>query len=98
MKGSALAIFVLSLGLQAVQSPPPPAGQAPPAATGAISGVVIDEATGAAIVDAVVYLSSASRAIGVQPRQFTDAKGRFAFTGLPPGTNYAVSASKTGWE
>ena len=97
MKGSALAIFVLSLGMQAAQSPPPPAGQPPPAATGAISGVVIDESTGAALADAVVYLSAASRAIGVQPRQFTDAKGRFAFTGLPPGTNYAVSASKTGY-
>lgn len=65
--------------------------------TGVISGVVIDDSSGSPIADAVAFLSFGARAAGVQPRQFTDAKGRFAFVGLPPSVSYTVSASKAGY-
>jgi hypothetical protein len=57
----------------------------------------VDDATGAPIANAVVYLAAGRIASGVQPRQFSDARGRFIFTGLPPAPNYALSASKPGY-
>ena len=57
----------------------------------AISGTVVDGDTRAAIPNAVVYLSG-----GLYATVLTDAKGRFAFTGLPPG-RYGVGAEKLGY-
>ena len=98
MRASALAICVLALGAQPVPPQQPASSQTqPPPATGAISGVVVDESTGAPIADAIVYLSAAGRAVGVQPRQFTDARGRFVFAGLPASPTYSLSATKGGY-
>jgi hypothetical protein len=82
----------------AIPVPMAPTPVAPlPLGTGAISGVVSDAATRAPLADAVVYLSFEGRGIGLQTRQFTDAKGRFAFVNLPPGANYTVTVSKAGY-
>src|SRR5262247_4371195 len=97
MKAGAIAAVVLALGAQAVPPAPGTTQTPPPAAAGAISGVVLDEATGAPVADAVVYLAAGRSPAGAQPRQFTDARGRFVFARLPPGPNYGVSASKTGY-
>jgi hypothetical protein len=99
MRTGALAFLVLALGAHAVPPQAPPGSGQPSAQTpsGAISGVVVDDTTGAPIADAIVFLAAARIASGVQPRQFTDARGRFIFTGLPPAPNYALSASKPGY-
>jgi protocatechuate 3,4-dioxygenase beta subunit len=81
---------------------PPPAGSvapAPPApATGVISGVVVDGATGAPIGGALVYLGRSGReAPARQSRQVTDERGRFAITALPPSETYSLSATAPGY-
>ena len=66
-----------------------------PEGTGAISGTVVDTATGAPLVGAVVSLSVASRAaIGRGAREVTDGRGRFLFTRLPARDDYQVNAAR----
>lgn len=74
-------------------------GQTPPRADAAISGVVIDGATKQPIADAVVQLGSVAQRDypDVQRRQFSDTKGRFAFTDLPASNDYTVTVVKSGY-
>lgn len=78
-----------------VQNPANPPVQTPP--TAAISGVVVDGTTNAPIAGAVVSITKGRDQIGPQTRQLTDARGRYAFTNLPAGDNYALTASKFGY-
>jgi len=76
----------------------PGAAEPAPTATAAISGVVLDATTGAAVPDVLVYLAVRGRGtVGPQPRQLTDTKGRFAFVNLPAGTAYSIAASRFGY-
>ncbi len=60
---------------------------------GVISGVVVDETTGAGVRKAEVMVTS-----GLQGQStLTDAEGRFKFEALAPG-RYNVQVSKTGFE
>lgn len=105
--GLAMAPSLLSAQGGRGAAPPPAGGPGTPApvvntplppGSGAISGIVLDGSTGAAIADAVVYLSMASRPMPVpQSRQITDNKGRFAFVDLPPSPGFTISAGKVGY-
>jgi hypothetical protein len=72
---------------------PPPQARA----TGAITGVVVDGSTNAPVEGAVVFLRLSGPTQVRQTRQITDDKGRFAFIDLPPGDNYTLSATCTGY-
>jgi hypothetical protein len=90
------SVAVVSAGQQ-------PGSKPAPAGTAAISGTVTDGLTKQVIPDAVVELAVGERGGRSQVvlRQFTDAKGRFVFTGLPgvvsAGFPYIVRAMKTGY-
>ena len=87
---AALAAQSLSAtGLQA-QTPVPPS-------TGAITGVVVDGATGTAIADVVVTLSGGTLPPGYPARQLSDARGRFAFMNLPDAETFLVATAKFGF-
>lgn len=60
---------------------------------GIISGVVVDETTGAGVRKAEVMLTSGRQGQST----LTDAEGRFKFEALAPG-RYAVQVTKTGYE
>jgi hypothetical protein len=73
-------------------------GQTAPT-TGAISGVVVDAATGAPLGDAYVQLQGlfAGGGGGPMPRKVTDAKGRFIFAPVGPGDGYLLTVNKAGY-
>lgn len=72
-------------------------GQTTPA-TGAISGVVVDAATGAPLSDAYVQLQGIAGGVGGPlPRKVTDAKGRFIFAPVGPGDGYLLTVNKAGY-
>lgn len=92
---AARQVVVSQSGGQLVVNAPPDSAEV---GTGAISGVVTDRNTGQPIADALVSLSGAGRgAPSPQPRQQTDARGRFIFTHLPAFDSYVLSASKQGY-
>ena len=91
-----LAAATLAVSGQVRETAPPP----PPAVagTGAISGVVVDASTGAAIAGAVVNLSPPSQPAGQLRRVLTDEKGRFVFQRLGPlPDGYSLGASRIGY-
>jgi Carboxypeptidase regulatory-like domain len=110
---ASLALVLLLAGVTDVRAqgvppppppPPPPSGRGSPstapmtAGTGTISGIVIDGATKAPLAGATVYLGPPYHGPPGQPvRQFTDARGRFAFHNLPAYTGYSVSVNKFGY-
>lgn len=61
--------------------------------TGAISGAVTDGSTGRGIGGVVVSLSGVEATVGT----VTDSLGRFAFVQLPPGQQYVLTATKSGY-
>lgn len=69
-----------------------------PSLAGALSGVVVDGATGRPIAGAVVSLGPASAPSlrGSLGRQITDSRGRFVFTGVAPN-ELVLSASHAGY-
>lgn len=87
--GVAIGVCIPALTAQRPQTAEP--GAAGPMRPSAISGVVIDGDSRAAIPNAVVYLSG-----GLNATVLTDASGRFVFTGLPPG-RYNLGAEKLGY-
>ena len=84
---AALAAQSLGAAGQQAQTPTPPA-------TGAITGVVVDGATGAAIADVVVTLSGAPLPPEYPARQLSDARGRFAFMNLPNAETFLVATGE----
>jgi hypothetical protein len=100
----ALAVTLLaSRPLSSAQSPVPtvqsPASQTP-AATGAISGVVTDAATGRPIAGASVSVFvnvPAARRPPAPPSVLTDVRGRFVLVDLAGGQMYEVGASRSGY-
>ena len=89
--------FFLSLLQTPVQPPPRDARPSPPAGTGILRGVVVDEPTGAPIAGARVTVTSAGagfdRRTGPSFVAETSASndGRFEILGLPAG-EYLVTA------
>jgi outer membrane receptor protein involved in Fe transport len=79
---SALYLFVALAGLLAQ-------AQAQDAATGAIRGVVINDATGNYVQGARLSLAGTTR------NEITDTQGRFLFGALPPG-DYRIRAESAG--
>lgn len=75
-----------------------PSPQTSVTGTGAISGIVVDEATGRPLAGAIVAFASMSRGRNTVPirPQATDAQGRFIFTDLP-ASDYTVLASRIGY-
>src|SRR5690242_13295780 len=65
-----------------------------PAATAALSGVVVDAVTGRPLVGAVVSLGHVGPISRQQPRMVTDRQGRFVFRDLPASTNYFLDANR----
>jgi hypothetical protein len=93
--GPIVLVGALLVPVDAQQAPTPP-----PAGVGAITGTVIDGATGAAVAGALVFLANAEagRAAPLsQTRQVTDARGRFAFTELSGDGAFTLIASKFGY-
>jgi hypothetical protein len=87
---------------QVVTTAPPSTttAAAPPRGHGAISGVVIAGVGGTPIADAVVSLVALSGfqlPAEYQPRQMTDARGRFAFLNLPDNGQFQITAAKFGF-
>ena len=77
-----------------------PAEQTSSRRDGAISGVIIDEATKAPIADAVVSLGALTGPTGfsrASQHQFSDTRGRFVFTGLPAAKGYTIEVKKSGY-
>jgi hypothetical protein len=70
-----------------------------PAATAAVSGVVVDGTTNAPVEGVIVSLLNDGnpRRGEFQRRVLTDARGRFVFAGLAPSERLTVSASKPGY-
>ena len=62
---------------------------------GAIVGTIVDGRTRTPIPEAVVSLGGGGQ--GTASRQVSDQRGRFVFSGLPPGGRYTVAASKDGF-
>jgi 5-hydroxyisourate hydrolase-like protein (transthyretin family) len=86
-----LATFALVLALlQVATTPSPPPQERPAAGTAVVRGRVIDKASGAPLVNAVVSLRN-SRENSAQ-QKFTDDRGRFEFTAVPAG-HYEVRAT-----
>lgn len=92
-------VFVAAAAvLAAIAGPALATGQRTAPATGAITGIVVDGSTGAAVADAVVFLAVLpARPLSSQPRQVTDAKGRFAFVNLPGEVTYTISVTGLGY-
>jgi hypothetical protein len=60
--------------------------------------VVIDAQTNTPIADVMVSLDTGGApAAGLQTRQLTDSKGRFAFVNLPASETYSIAATKPGY-
>src|SRR5262249_863716 len=68
-----------------------------PAATRAVSGIVIDGVTGAPLESVVVTIDGGTLPQGYPSRQATDARGRFAFLNLADAESYVVTAAKLGY-
>jgi len=96
---SLCALLAAAFQATVTQLGPPPAGSVPaPTGSAAITGVVIDAQTNAPIADVMVSLDTGGApAGGLQTRQLTDSKGRFAFVNLPASDNYTVAATKPGY-
>jgi hypothetical protein len=92
----AVAVCVAGLGRVGARQLPP-ATQSEPA--GALSGVVVDALSGQPLADATVRLRIDG--VGAPANQsrtvFSDAKGRFVFSRLPPSNRYVLSASRMGY-
>jgi hypothetical protein len=104
----AFATPLLGFGARAVSQgraagpgvPAPATSQTDPSSknTGAITGVVVDGATGETVADAVVFLASTpAKPMGAQTRQLTDDRGRFAFVNLPGDASYTIAATRIGY-
>ena len=74
-----------------------PAAQSPasaPPTPAAISGSVVDGATGRPIENAIVTLTRRTGGpLSFPTRVLTDAQGRFVFKDIPPGEGYSVGAT-----
>jgi hypothetical protein len=92
-----LVVLVGLIGgrVAARQQAPPPAAPAT-SATGAISGVVIDGATGKPIGGATVSFESLVNPSNLHS-MLTDPQGRFVFLRLPPSSDCLVFVSKSGY-
>ena len=89
-----IAFLMCGAALSAQQSAQP----AVMTGTGAISGVVTDAITGAPLEGVLVQLGGGNAYnIPDRARQVTDARGRYAFTQLPPRTMYLIIAAKVGY-
>lgn len=89
----ALAVSAVSLsGQTPAQSP-----ERPPDPAGAISGVVVDGTSGDPLENAAVTIQGANANKFIQNRQFTDAKGRFIFAGVPAAVDYTLTATVPGY-
>ncbi len=65
---------------------------------GAISGVVVDAATGAPLSDAYVQLQRLFGGTGAPlPRKVTDAKGRFIFAPVAGADGYLLTVTRAGY-
>ena len=87
-----IAAALLSLFLQAPAQTP-----APPPATAAISGVVIDGVSKEPIEDVTVALNFVDGKTLIRQQHLTDSKGRFVFVNLPAGEKYTLAASAPGF-
>lgn len=91
--GLMLAAFCLVPNVGAQQTPPPP--------TGVIAGTVTDAVNGGALSGVLIEAAPIAAAGAATPssasrrRQVSDAKGRYAFRGLPAGT-YTIRATVGG--
>src|SRR5215470_710802 len=73
-------------------------GQAPSSGTAAVSGVVVDVASGRPLEGAIVMLvRRGSGPLAPSQRMVTDAQGRFVFKDLPAAGGYALSATRFGY-
>lgn len=93
------SVLPVLLCLQTAPTSPPASQNADANNTAAITGSVVDGAIGTPIAGALVYLTAtpALPPVGVQTRQLTDEKGRFAFVNLPGNTTYTIATSKFGF-
>lgn len=91
-----IATFLFTGALTAAQSPQTPAQPPAPPPSGAISGVVIDGATGSPLPDVIVTLLGGPVPAGYRTRQMSDPRGRFAFVNLPDSDTYQVVTTRFG--
>jgi hypothetical protein len=93
----AMTTSVAVVASQRAGGPPSPAqSTSSTSGTGAMSGVVVDGTTGEPVPGAVVAISSDQETSTNQRRLVTDDRGRFTFSGLPPGS-YALTADQVGY-
>jgi hypothetical protein len=92
-------VIALTIGSAAQRQGGAPARPDPPPAEGpgAISGVVIDGATGRPLPGAVVSLGRPTGILAAPSRSTTDELGRFVFTRLPD-SDYPIYVSKPGYQ
>jgi hypothetical protein len=91
-----VVLLGLVVGRVAARQQAPPSAAPATSATGAISGVVIDGATGKPIGGARVTLMSNEGPSNIHS-MLTDPQGRFVFMRLPPTSDCEVTASKSGY-
>jgi hypothetical protein len=97
------AVLLAVLAAQIAVPATLPGAQAPanqPQATGtaAISGTVMDAATGRPVSGAIVSLRRVDNGAWVGARTLTDSRGRFVFLNLPPAADYYLGARRFGYE
>ena len=103
LSASLAAVVATAAGVAQTPAPLPAQSPAPatPAASAAISGSVTDALTGRPLAGAIVSLrppiGSTTGPLIRLTRQLTDDRGRFVFTGLPPGDGYTISTVQPGY-
>ena len=94
MKRVGLLLLLVSTTALAQQALPGPGAPL----HGAITGVVVDAATGQPLAEAVVSLGRTTSSGLSFPRMVTDTKGRFVYANLPVADDYFLGARKSGYE
>ncbi len=93
----ALATVGVRAGQTPIIRPAPPVPPPPATGTAAITGTLVDAATGHPIAGAVVRLQDRHPGSRASFSQVTTPKGRFAFIDLASSDAYALTASKPGY-
>ena len=96
-KALAIVLFLLTGSVTAASLPQAPQSSVAAPGNGAITGTVVDSASGMPVSGAVVQIEGGPLREDYHVRQITDAAGRFAFLRLANTGTYRISVTKFGY-